>query len=122
VAGNSFGGVESLLGAETGSYCAAVDASGGAESWSQSPSLRALLTKSARAAKSPVFFFQAANDFDTAPSEALSAEMRHAGKDVEVKVYPPFGSSAREGHSFAYAGSDVWFPDVLAFLQRHCAR
>ena len=37
VAGNSFGGIESVLGAENGSYCAAVDASGGAETWAQSP-------------------------------------------------------------------------------------
>ncbi len=120
VAGNSFGGVESLLGAETGSYCAAIDASGGAESWSRSPSLRALLTQTVRAAQSPVFFFQAANDFDTAPTVQLAAEMRSAGKSAEVKVYPAFGQSAREGHSFAYAGSDVWFADVLAFVKKHC--
>jgi dipeptidyl aminopeptidase/acylaminoacyl peptidase len=32
VAGNSFGGVEAILGAAHGTYCAVVDASGGAES------------------------------------------------------------------------------------------
>jgi carboxymethylenebutenolidase len=31
-AGNSFGGIETVLGAERGRYCAAIDASGGAES------------------------------------------------------------------------------------------
>ena len=46
--------------------------------------------------------------------------MRSAGKTAEVKVYPPFGLSAREGHSFAYAGSESWFPDVLAFLTKYC--
>ena len=30
-AGNSFGGIETLLGAETGQYCAGVDVSGGAD-------------------------------------------------------------------------------------------
>ena len=120
VAGNSFGGVESVLGAETGSYCAAIDASGGAESWAQSPSLRALMLRSVRAAKSPIFFFQAANDYDTSPTKELSAAMRTVGKNAQVKIYPPFGHSAREGHSFAYAGSDVWFPDVLAFLKIYC--
>ena len=40
--GNSFGGIESVLGAERGSYCAAVDASGGAESWTLSPELQIL--------------------------------------------------------------------------------
>ena len=46
--GNSFGGIEALLGAEKGSYCAAIDASGGAESWSKSPELQAFLLKTAR--------------------------------------------------------------------------
>jgi dienelactone hydrolase len=122
VDGNSFGGVESVLGAETGSYCAAVDASGGAESWAQSPSLRALMIQSVRASKAPIFFFQAANDYDTSPTKELSAAMRAVGKNAQVKIYPPFGHSAREGHSFAYAGSDVWFPDVLAFLTTWCTR
>jgi len=121
VDGNSFGGVESVLGAETGSYCAAVDASGGAESWARSPSLRALMIRSVRAAKSPIFFFQAANDYDTTPTTELSAAMRTVGKNAQVKIYPAFGHSAREGHSFAYAGSDVWFPDVLAFLETYCS-
>lgn len=33
VAGNSFGGIEAVLGAERESYCAAIDAAGGSESW-----------------------------------------------------------------------------------------
>ena len=122
VAGNSFGGVESVLGAETGSYCAAVDASGGAESWAQSPSLRALMIQSVRASKSPIFFFQASNDFDTSPTTELAAEMRTVGKRAQSKIYPAYGHSAREGHRFAYAGSDVWFADVLAFVKTYCTR
>lgn len=122
VAGNSFGGIESVLGAATGSYCAAVDASGGAETWAQSPSLRALMIRSVRASKTPIFFFQAENDFDTSPTTELSAAMRAVGKKAQVKIYPPYGHSAREGHSFAYAGSDIWFPDVLAFLKTYCTR
>ena len=35
-------------------------------------------------------------------------------------MYPAFGSSARDGHSFAYRGSAIWFEDVLQFLERHC--
>ena len=27
-----------------------------------------------------------------------------------------------EGHAFAYLGSSVWFPDVLAFVQKHCTQ
>ena len=39
-AGNSFGGVEAVLGAERAHYCAVVDAAGGAESWAAAPALR----------------------------------------------------------------------------------
>jgi hypothetical protein len=43
-----------------------------------------------------------------------------AGKTYEMKIYPPFGASAQEGHSFAYFGSSVWASDVLSFLEKHC--
>ena len=58
VAGNSFGGIESLLGAERGGYCAAVDASGGAESWALSSELRDLMTHAVRNRASPFSFFR----------------------------------------------------------------
>jgi carboxymethylenebutenolidase len=40
VAGNSFGGIETVLGAERERYCAAVDSAGAAESWALAPALR----------------------------------------------------------------------------------
>src|SRR5437762_4373392 len=40
VAGNSFGGVETVLGVERGGYCAGIDSAGGAQSWAQGPELR----------------------------------------------------------------------------------
>ena len=122
VAGNSFGGVEAVLGAAHGSYCAAVDASGGAESWADAPALQELMKASVRAANAPIFFFQAENDFNLAPSKLLFAEMQLAGKKAEMKIYPPHGTSNSEGHAFAYLGSSVWFPDVLAFVQKHCTQ
>ena len=48
--------------------------------------------------------------------------MKDADKPFETKIYPPFGSSHRDGHSFAYRGSAIWFDDVFRFLERHCAR
>lgn len=119
-AGNSFGGIETVLGVERASYCAGVDVSGGAESWANSPELQAVMTSAVRNARAPIFFFQAQNDFDLTPTRALSAAMKEAGKESQMKIYPPFGSSAREGHSFAYRGSSVWFDDVFRFLERHC--
>ena len=97
VAGNSFGGVESVLGAERGSYCAAVDASGGAESWTLSPELQDFMTHAVRNSRAPIFFFQAANDYDLSPSRELSAAMKNARKAYEVKIYPAYGASPAGG-------------------------
>ena len=72
VMGNSFGGIETVLGAEKVHYCAAVDASGGTESWAIAPQLQAVMIRAVTHSKAPIFFFQAANDYDIAPSAALS--------------------------------------------------
>jgi carboxymethylenebutenolidase len=120
-AGNSYGGIEAVLGAERGGYCAAVDASGGAESWARSAPLRDRMTSAAKHAKAPIFFFQAANDFDLSPTQLLSGAMRSAGKPAWTKIYPEFGSTAREGHSFAYRGVAIWRDDVFRFLDQACS-
>jgi carboxymethylenebutenolidase len=121
VAGNSFGGIEAVLGAEREPYCAAIDASGGAESWKLAqPQLQQIMTRAVRNARAPIFFFQAENDYDPSPSLTLSAAMKDAGKEFKVKIYPPFGKSPAEGHTFAYLGGSVWAADVFAFLQHYC--
>jgi len=65
---------------------------------------------------------QAANDYDLSPSRELSAAMKNARKAYEVKIYPAYGASPEEGHSFAYRGSSVWANDVFAFFEEHCNR
>jgi carboxymethylenebutenolidase len=122
VAGNSFGGIETVLGAERGNYCAAIDSAGGAQSWAQAPELQSLMTRAVRNAKAPIFFFQAANDYDLSPSKTLSAVMKDASRAYEVKIYPPYGNSPQEGHTFGYFGSAVWADDVFRFLDQHCAK
>jgi dipeptidyl aminopeptidase/acylaminoacyl peptidase len=118
--GNSFGGIETVLGAERGGYCAAVDASGGAESWDSAADLQALMLRAARNSQSPIFFLQATNDFSLAPSRTLYAAMKQMGKPAEIHIYPPFGSSPQEGHSFAWRGASVWITDVSRFLDSYC--
>jgi carboxymethylenebutenolidase len=120
VAGNSFGGIEAVLGAERLPYCAAVNGAGGSSSWALAADLRDVMIRAAVNSRSPMFLFQAENDFDLSPSRTLGAAMTEAGKTGVVKLYPPYGSSQREGHNFAWLGSDVWGHDVLAFLQQHC--
>ena len=122
VAGTSFGGIETVLGAERASYCAAVDSSGASESWSEAPELQALMTRAVRNSRAPIFFFQAKNDYDLSPSRMLSAVMKGAGKEFEMKIYPPFGKSVQDGHTFGYFGSAVWSADVFRFLDKHCRR
>lgn len=120
VMGNSFGGIETVLGAEKEHYCAAVDGSGGAESWALAPQLQSVMIRAVKNSNSPIFFFQAANDYDIAPSTVLSETMCKRGKVAEVKIYPAFGNSPQQGHSFAYMGSSLWGNDVLGFLSRNC--
>jgi dienelactone hydrolase len=120
VAGNSFGGIEVVFGAERGKYCAAIDSAGAAQSWAQAPLLQSAMKDAVRHTNVPIFFFQAANDFDLSPSRILSAEMKDAGKNYEIKIYPAYGESAMDGHTFGYFGAEVWSNDVFRFLNRHC--
>jgi dienelactone hydrolase len=120
VMGDSFGGIETLLGAEKESYCAAVDIAGGAKSWAQAPQLQLIMRKAATHAKSPIFFIQPANDYDLRPSKVLSQAARTVGNIVEVKIYAPFGKSAQEGHSFGYRGTAIWQRDALRFMEQNC--
>jgi len=120
VAGCSYGGIETLLAAEraTGIY-AAVDFAGGAMRWNADPALQARLKTAARAAKVPVMFVQAENDFSIGPSKVLSAEMAAAHKPMQLKLYPANGTSPEDGHHFCAGGDHpAWGDDVLAFLNQ----
>mgnify|MGYP002831011437 CR=1 FL=1 len=118
--GNSFGGIQTMLGVTNGGYCAGVNAAGGAKSWSKAKPLQELMKEAARSTKVPVMFFQAENDFDLSPSKTLYQLMKDLNKDAVFKIYPPFGKTAKEGHSFPYEGVDTWFEDVFSFISERC--
>ena len=120
VAGNSFGGIEAVLGAEKGNYCAAIASAAGAQSWAKAPALQSMMTRAVRNATAPIFFFQAANDYDLSPSNTLSAAMKEAAKPYQLKIYPPYGDSPSDGHTFGYFGAAVWAEDVFRFLNQNC--
>ena len=90
-------------------------------SWKEAPKLHDLLKHSARNSKSPIFFFQAENDFDLGPSNELYKEVLGVHKTAQMKIYPPFGKTHFDGHSFTWLGSSVWFEDVFGFIQKNCA-
>ncbi len=117
VAGHSFGGQISLLLAQRDrTLRAAVVFAGAAGSWPRSPALRERLFGAVAGTTAPVFFIYAANDYSTAPGEALAAEMERLGKPHHLKIYPPVGRSAPEGHGFVHLRVAAWEPDVFAFL------
>jgi dienelactone hydrolase len=120
VGGNSFGGIETLLGVEREAYCAGFDSAGAAQTWATTPELQERLKRAVRGARAPVFFFQARNDYDLSPTEVLSSTMKDAGKPFVAKIYPPFGNSAEQGHALGYFGFAVWADDVMAFLDERC--
>jgi len=120
VAGNSFGGIEVVLGAERGHYCAAVDSAGGAQTWAQSTLLQSVMIHAVQHSNIPIFFFQAANDYDLQPSKVLSAAMKDEGKPYQLKIYPAYGDSTADGHAFGYFGASVWADDVFRFLDENC--
>ena len=118
-AGNSFGGVEAVLGAERAHYCAVVDAAGGAESWAAAPALRALMEGAMRRTRAPIFFIQAENDYDLSPSRSRRRRCATpAGR--RRKIYATFGRSPAEGHSFAWRGSGIWGRMRSRSSPRHC--
>ena len=67
----------------------------------------------------PILFIHAANDYSTAPGEALAAEMQQLGKMHVLKIYAAVGRSAREGHNMVYGTVTTWESDVFAFLDAH---
>ncbi len=119
VAGCSLGGIQSMLMAERGEGVrAALNFSGGSIVWATSEPIRERMTQAAQNARVPVFFIQAENDFDTAPSLFLSQQMEAAKLPHRVRIFPPHGDTPRQGHAFCAGGTTPgWGSDVLAFLE-----
>lgn len=117
VIGNSFGGVLALLSAERGlGLKGAADFAGSAMNWERSPLFRDRMARAARNAKVPVFLAQAENDYSTAPTRELGTVLLKAGKAHRAKVFPAFGLTAGEGHGFGVDGVEVWFDEVMEYL------
>lgn len=118
VAGNSFGGIVTVFAsAQLDGLWAALDFAGAAQTWASAPRLQAAMADAVTRARIPIFFAQAENDYDLMPSRALSAAMTKAGKPNLMTIFPPFGSTTPEGHSFGYFGGAIWGPAVVAFVR-----
>ncbi len=116
-AGNSFGGIVTVFAsANLDGLYAAVDFAGAAQTWSGAPTLQAAMTDAVKHARVPVFFGQAENDYDLTPSRVMAAAMSAARRPNQIRIFPPFGTSTPEGHSFGYFGGATWGPVVAEFL------
>jgi len=117
VVGHSFGGQLTLLMAgQDSSLRAAVAFGPAANSWRRSPEFREVLVAAVRKASIPVMLIHAANDYDTTPGTALAAELDRLHKPYLLKIYPPFGKSASDGHNFLFSDVPRWETDVFKFL------
>jgi len=88
-----------------------------AQSWN--PVLAERLKQAVRQAQAPILIIQAQNDYSVEPGEVLGVELRKKGFPNAAKIYPPFGTSAQDGHWGFGARRDgiaVWALDVKAFL------
>jgi carboxymethylenebutenolidase len=120
IAGHSFGASLTILMIERDSAIrAAVAFSGSAASWEHSPPLRERLIAAVNRTTVPIFFIQAENDYSIAPAKVLSAEMKRLGKPYRVKICPPVGKTADDGHSFLFLKVDAWESDVFSFLAEY---
>jgi hypothetical protein len=109
--GGSYGGIQTLLGAEADvRYTAAVDCSGAAESWRGNPPLQVRLKQVVANITILVFLLQAQNDFDLSPTQILGPLFQQLNRPAMVQIYSPFGTGTvgQEGHNRCFTGADVW--------------
>jgi carboxymethylenebutenolidase len=118
VAGCSYGGIQTLLGAERSvEYKAAIAISPAALSWNNNSLLQKRLLESLQGINIPVLLLQPARDASLEPSRILGAEAARLGKSLTTKVYPDTGPEDERGHCFGGAkGMHVWAEDAKAFL------
>jgi carboxymethylenebutenolidase len=124
VAGCSYGGIQTILAVEANTekklgLRAAIDFAGGAITWRRSFDLRERMLRAVKKATIPILLIQAENDYDLGPSRALAKEFERSGKPHSLLIYPPFGVTVQEGHSFCVRGTEIWGSDVLKFIETH---
>ena len=119
VVGHSFGGQLALLVAERDSSIrAAVAFAAAANSWESNPEIRERLLIAVRNTTVLIMLLQAANDFSTAPGKAMDAERARLNKPHSLRIYPPVGQTAEDGHNLVYL-TTLWEADVFRLLDEY---
>jgi dipeptidyl aminopeptidase/acylaminoacyl peptidase len=120
IVGHSFGGQLTLLAVERDSTLrAAVTFSAAAGSWEGSSDVRERMLTAVRKTTVPVMLLHVANDYSTAPGKAMAGELARLGKPHVLKIYPPVGRTADDGHNFVYTAVAQWETDVFGFIDQY---
>jgi carboxymethylenebutenolidase len=119
MAGASFGGIQTILATEKqlgtrGSIAFAP----AAMAWSSVTLLRSRLIQAVRSATVPIMLIQAENDYDLTPTKTMAAELEKANKPHKLLIFPAFGTTHADGHSFSVLGNRIWGDEVFSFLAR----
>ncbi len=125
VIGCSYGGIETIFGAESkAGYKVAVAMSPGAESWEGNEILRQRLIDAVDHIKIPVLFMHPSQDASIEPGFVLAREFAktHIKVGFGLIIYPPLGTEAQQGHCFggpAAHWEKIWGDDAKRFLNTH---
>jgi len=118
VAGCSFGGIQTLLGAEAHvGYRAAISISPAALNWGHNPDLEARLKHAVDKIDIPVLLIQPPKDASLGPARVLGPLLERRNQRSRVKIYPADGPEDEQQHCFGGAkGMHVWGAEAVAFL------
>jgi len=118
--GHSFGGQLTILEtARDHTVRAAVTFGAAAASWEGSEETRTSLLAAVDNISAPLLLIHAANDYSTAPGQAMAQQLARSSKPYSLKIYPSVGNSSSDGHNFLYSNPSVWEGDVLEFLREN---
>jgi carboxymethylenebutenolidase len=119
IAGASFGGIQTVLAAEKQlGIKGSVAFAPAAMAWASLPLLRSRLIEAVRSATVPILLIQAENDYDLTPTKTMARELEKANKPHKLLIFPPFGTTHADGHSFSVRGDRIWGDEVFSFLAR----
>ncbi|MFO1519068.1 MAG: prolyl oligopeptidase family serine peptidase [bacterium] len=122
VMGCSFGGIETILGAEKDNnkgYKAAIALSPGAESWEGSPPLRKMLKEAVTNIKIPIMILHPAKDVSLKPGYVLGEQMQDNNQVYALKIFPALGDENGWKHCFGGGtGTKIWSNEALHFLEK----
>jgi pimeloyl-ACP methyl ester carboxylesterase len=88
-------------------------------SWESSSEVRERMLTAVRKTTVPIMLIHAENDYSAAPGKAMADELARLGKPHVLKIYPPVGRTADDGHNFVYTTVAEWKGDVFGFLDQY---